>query len=408
MIQKHFDAIDKSDIDALIADQVPESKTIEYKQTLPGRKQDDKKEFLADVSSFANASGGDIIYGIKAATNEDSKKTGAPDSVEPLKGETPDEAILRLENMIRNGIDPRPPVQIKPVPGWGNHAQEYVILVRIPKSFASPHMVTLGGSSRFYSRNSAGKYPLDVQELRAAFLATESQADRIKRFRQDRLAKIIADETPVPLSSPDRLVLHMIPIASFLNRDRLDLPAIPRPTSSFPLIGDSGSRHRYNLDGLLMYSGEHRPGAGHESYCQLFFDGSLESVCCGVVRQNPDASPSQGSGFIASVAYERSLIEAVESYLKGVGNLGLPAPFSLSLALLGCRGARMYIPIQYLLRDSYCIDRDAVILPDTIIENLDVDVPRILKPIFDAVWNACGFRGSLNYDETGTWSEGSL
>ena len=36
MIQKSFDAIDKSDIDVLITNGVNESKTLEYKQELPG------------------------------------------------------------------------------------------------------------------------------------------------------------------------------------------------------------------------------------------------------------------------------------------------------------------------------------------------------------------------------------
>ena len=36
MIQKSFDAIDRKDIDVLIDDSVHESKTLEYKETLPG------------------------------------------------------------------------------------------------------------------------------------------------------------------------------------------------------------------------------------------------------------------------------------------------------------------------------------------------------------------------------------
>ena len=84
MIQKDFDAITKADIDALIADAVNESKTLEYKQELPPKLKGERKEFLADVSSFGNASGGDIIYGIKAAIDETGKKTGAPESVAPL------------------------------------------------------------------------------------------------------------------------------------------------------------------------------------------------------------------------------------------------------------------------------------------------------------------------------------
>ena len=40
-------------------------KTIEYKAELHIDTGDDRKEFLADVTSFANSNGGDLIYGIQ-------------------------------------------------------------------------------------------------------------------------------------------------------------------------------------------------------------------------------------------------------------------------------------------------------------------------------------------------------
>ncbi len=57
MIERAWDAIDKASIDELIANKVQESKTLEYKQTLPGSSDAEKREFLFDVTSFANASG---------------------------------------------------------------------------------------------------------------------------------------------------------------------------------------------------------------------------------------------------------------------------------------------------------------------------------------------------------------
>jgi len=149
VIQKSFDAVDKADVDALIANAVSESKTLEYKQRLPGHSNDDKKEFLHDVSSFGNASGGDILYGVKAAAEKNGKKTGAPERVVPITEETADEAKLRLENMIRDCIKPRLPVQIKEITGWDDTSDGFVILVRIPKSFTSPHMMIFKGASRF-------------------------------------------------------------------------------------------------------------------------------------------------------------------------------------------------------------------------------------------------------------------
>ncbi len=61
MINKSFDLIEKADIEALVANEVREGRTLDYKENLPGNSDGDKTEFLADVSSFANASGGYIL-----------------------------------------------------------------------------------------------------------------------------------------------------------------------------------------------------------------------------------------------------------------------------------------------------------------------------------------------------------
>ena len=68
MWEKSIDGIKKSDIELLISNQIQESRTIEYKESLPGNSDQDKREFLADISSFANAAGGDLLYGITKLT----------------------------------------------------------------------------------------------------------------------------------------------------------------------------------------------------------------------------------------------------------------------------------------------------------------------------------------------------
>ena len=210
MIPKPLGSITKEDIDALVLNAVSESRTLDYKESLPGNSDGEKYEFLADVSSFANSSGGDILYGVREKRDQ-GKPTGIPESVVGLSGVTPDVAIQRLDSIIRDGIAPRiTNVRIIPIHGF---TQGPVLLIRIPKSWLSPHMI-IKRESRFYSRNNAGKYPLDVAEIRSAFTLSESLPDKIRRFRDDRIAKIIADDTPVKLTVSSRVILHLLPIAA--------------------------------------------------------------------------------------------------------------------------------------------------------------------------------------------------
>ena len=386
-----------------IANKKSEIKTLEYKEKLPSSQDSDKKEFLADISSFANASGGDVVYGIKEVIDAKGKKTGEPGAVVPLQGMTADEVKLQIENIVRTGIEPRIPIRVKEIADYGTDSNGFVILVRIPQSFASPHMVTFKNSSRFYCRNSAGKYQLDIHEIRNAFLATDSQAERVRGFLQNRLAKIMADETPVPLSTEHRLVLHILPLYPFLNHQRLQLSSNRNLTLDFRPIGASGWDSRYNLDGCVTYDRDYENRALNDGYCQVFFDGVVESVYSHILRTKGGGKPEkEESGFIASLAYEKYTVETVKNYFKGYKSLGIEAPAVISMVLLGCKGAYMWTDFSMGL-DYQPIDRDVAILPEVQVGSFNEEVPNVMKPIFDAVWNACGHPRSYNYTENGTW-----
>ncbi len=43
-------------------------------------------------------------------------------------------------------------------------------------------------------------------------------------------------------------------------------------------------------------------------------------------------------------------------------------------------------------------------LPEVFVENYDVKAADVLKPCFDAIWNACGFRKSFNYNDEEEWA----
>ena len=404
MIQKNFDDITKADIDFLVESKIGEIKTLEYKGKLPGSQDSDKKEFLADISSFANSSGGDIIYGVKEAVNKDGKKTGEPEAVTPLQSMTSDEAKLQIESLIRTGIEPRIPVHVKSIEGYGTDGSGFVILVRIPQSFASPHMVTFKNTSRFYCRNSAGKYQLDVQEIRNAFLATDSQAERVRSFLQNRLAKIMANETPVPLSTEHRLVLHILPLYPFLNHQRLQLSSNTNLTSDFRPIAASGWDHCYNLDGFITYDRDYENKTLNDGYCLVFFNGVIEAVYSDILRVRGGQKPKKGeTAFIASKAYEAVVVDSIKRYFSGYKTLGIEAPAVISMTLLGCKGAYMWTDFS-IGSDSRPIDREIAILPEVQVGNFDEEVPTVMKPIFDAVWNACGYPYSYNYTEDGTWN----
>jgi predicted HTH transcriptional regulator len=73
-----LDQIIAGHLQGLIDASAPEAVTIEYKRESYGSNDDARAEFLADISSFANTRGGDLILGMQA------DKDSAPISLLPL------------------------------------------------------------------------------------------------------------------------------------------------------------------------------------------------------------------------------------------------------------------------------------------------------------------------------------
>ena len=99
-LEKSFDEIGEDDLLLPVEDKVSEKRIVEYKREPPSDSYESKKEFLADISSFANAAGGHFIIGVQ-------EENGLPITISGIPCDDPDGEILRLENLLRDGIEPR-------------------------------------------------------------------------------------------------------------------------------------------------------------------------------------------------------------------------------------------------------------------------------------------------------------
>jgi hypothetical protein len=380
---KPLATVAEADLQMLKDNEVSEVKTLEYKAELPGNSVGDRKEFLADVSSFANAAGGDIIYGMKEAA-------GVPTELSGVVTSDVDREILRLESSIRDGIEPR-------IPGLSTHAVRlgagtHMIIIRIPRSWALPHMVKLGGSSRFYSRDSRGKYQLDVAQIRAAFALSETTSERIRNFRIERLAQIVANNgTPMILNEPPFYVLHIVPVNAFDPAVRYDTSSMGHLVKYLMPMGGQGIFYRHNFDGYLTYSHD---GEAAYAYLQVFRNGIIESV-----RATYEHSAATGRRLIPSAKYEEEVLDALSRFLELQKQLGVEPPLLVMLSLMGVKGYSLTSEIS-LLGDKV-IDRDALIVPEVMIDDFGSDPDDVMKDSFNAVWNAAGHERCRNYDAMG-------
>jgi hypothetical protein len=88
--------------------------------------------------------------------------------------------------------------------------------------------------------------------------------------------------------------------------------------------------------------------------------------------------------------------------------VGCRPPVLVGISLVGVRGSRLALDemLELCTGGSRPIDRDVLILPEIVVENLSAPAGPLLKPTLDMVWNACGLLSSPYFDSSGTWIGG--
>jgi hypothetical protein len=377
------------DLQNLVTNQVAESRTLEYKQTLPGGSDDDKKEFLADVSSFANTVGGDLFYGIKATNGIASEVVGIALS-------NTDAEILKLESILTSGLQPRISHQIHPITlATGN----VVFVIRVRPSFLAPHRVIFKSVDRFYGRGSAGKYSLDTEQLRSAFLQSETVTNKIRDFHTNRILEIEADRTPFPLMSANRIIIHLIPLEAFssnINVTQEQMKIASANTNAIrPMMAHGWNLPVPNIDGWACDAGT--PQGKTRSYLQIFRKGVVEAVESSLLERD-------GSLMIPTYTFEAEIIDHVKQCLGLLKSFGIVTPIYIFVTLTNVAGLKLGYDTSRRFRDeSTPIKQNILNLPECVMQDYNDDVAKILHPSLNIVWNACGMEKSLNYDNDGNF-----
>jgi hypothetical protein len=244
-----------------------------------------------------------------------------------------------------------------------------------------------------FGRTSNGKHTFDATEIRSAFALSEDLPERIRLWRDERIWKITAGDTPVSTVLGPCIVLHVIPLSSMgVGSEILEAEQLAeRPNWLSPMRG-GGLNYRINLDGFVVYGA----GGGETSYCycQAFRSGRIESVRGGIAHEKEKVK------FMAFLVYERELIRSAWRYMQGLIDIGIDYPMIVSVSMAGMREVRIVLDEQEY---SEPIDRDTIVLPEILIESPPKNLPRQMRPLLDAAWNACGLPKSRSFDHQGHW-----
>jgi hypothetical protein len=396
LLNETFEHIDERLIQRLFDNQIQESKTLDYKREINLKSNDDKRELLADITSFANTEGGVIIFGIEEKKNEKGENTGLPEKASDLKIDNPDKFLQSLEDIVHNNTEPKlSAAQVKII----SYKEQQLLIVGVPKYIGLPFMVTLNSTNKFYKRRNTGKYLVDVYELSEIFLKNYKMKERAEQFRLSRLKQVRALEFLPNLDIKGSYFLHIIPLG-YLDENLIELSnyeRIEQLRKDLVPIDSGGYSHRHNLEGFLTHYSYNAQEI--KSYVQLFRDGTMEYYTSTLHHQRTaDEAALNFNGYFL----EKETIEKVGQSFRVLDYLKIEPPYVIFISVFDLLGGVIDGPKLMFTKRG---DRNEIHLPSVVFNSRTEDIAGKMKSTFDIFWQSANYPKSPYYDDQGQGKE---
>ena len=376
MITGPLETVDEPTLAALVTNGVSEGRRLEFKRDVPDSGEKSIKEFLADVTAFANAQGGDILFGI-------SERGGAAAAIEGVSSADPDALLLSFENRLRDTVEPRlSGLQMHWVPLANGRG---VLILRIPASLSAPHRVTFKNANRFYGRNSRGKYEMDTHELRAAFTEAEQWPARFESLHQAARLAAHGEERPFRIDANPMAVATVTPVGFF--RERREIEITPE-TAVMPFHRSSHIDAQLTLEGVLIRTPLNEkpapttPYNAVQAYALTHRLGRVEAAWS-IGGEYP-----VGRGALTPLVYpdrfELGLLDLSRATAARFHGLGIDGPWVLQVSLDLLKDHQLVFDDHHASNPAW---RTAARLPDVMIEAVS---EAALLPMFKAFWRTFG------------------
>lgn len=389
MLNKPIDQIDEDDLKRLLDQEYEEGKYVDYKKTLWRLEGKSDKtalpkariEFLKDVSSFANCEGGCLLVGIE-------EEEGKPTAIPGIEVANTDDKTNQLDQLLQSWIRPRLSTEIRFIPLENG---KLVLLIRVESSRIGPHRVCYDNHGHYYSRNSTGAYHMDTEELRDSFTSANSLVERIRGFRANRVSLIETQDLPLPVLEEPRMIMHLVPESSFTSQGEFTIDALLAQQTH---LGPPSMRSwdaRPNLEGIVTYGHVDQATGRFVGCAQLYRTGIIEAAFTQITFAN-----RSGKAFW-SKHNEMHVLQSLSDYMGCLSSLGVAPPIWVFLTL-----SRMD-DVYHMTGDgkSRKFDRPIIKIPEVLIDDLSSPPHEILRPAFDMIWNAMGFRECSRISEDG-------
>lgn len=218
----------------------------------------------------------------------------------------------------------------------------------------------------------------------------------IKKWRDERINKIISKQTPLKLNSDEAiLAIHLIPYSFNDLNTNTDFNKLKTHKEYFlPLSLDEAlkeffiNQSFYNNDGYVFYSNIEGPNELQRAYTQIFHSGAIESV---ESISKPPSDPQQGIKGIISIERIRDLIvKCGKEYIDGLNKSAVSTPVVMSVSLLDIKNYGLGLGYN---RVSITVQEERLIFTEIVFKNLSInenEYKELIKPLLDNLANTIG------------------
>jgi hypothetical protein len=178
-VERPLEEISDADIGRLVTEKVAERQYLDFKLTFDHGSDDDREKLLRHVASLANGIGGCLIVGIR---DDGHGRAQRFEGMHGHRAESRAESMVKsIRSSCRRWIEP-------PISGLEVARRQiddhFVVLVRIPRSGRTPHMLKLRDATEFWTRYEDGKVQMTRHEIAEAFLSDETTMRLIRQRRR--------------------------------------------------------------------------------------------------------------------------------------------------------------------------------------------------------------------------------
>jgi hypothetical protein len=358
-----------------------EGQTLDLKSDL----YTESKDWLKDVTSFANTDGGTILIGV---TEDDDGR--ASEGV-GLSGAL-DQEIQRLSAWLREHSEPDVSGAVRISTEEDAEGRRFLI-VDIEESSRGPHRVSMKSEKaqrQVYIRQGRDSVPADMDQIRDLIVGAHRTPARIEAFVTDRVSRLAGSNPLRNTLLQEYMSVHLCPRRGFGDRKLvdwvLDHPTVPLGDLELPW-----SSVRPNASGA--YAAVTDEGA--EAYHHVFYNGAAELTYTNVLFE-PGEMGGRGSGAVVPATRLKNWVERQGGTMLSIMHQATGcSQFEVFVTFGGLADYRL---VWRQRNDSFpgqsrgTPDQDLFTLPSTLVR-IGGDgrpVPDDLKAVNDMIWRAWG------------------